>query len=129
MDLRPALKTGGALAFGIIALDTVASGLNLTMTPGRGDPSGDWAPMPDPADGGVPSPPFPVNLTAEERANLATFDALDFEVFSKSGLGTGSAKAMPGTSGCISPTAPHRRYRPAHRRHGGLVRLGPGPSG
>ena len=82
MDLRPALKTGGALALGVLALGAVQSGLILAMTPGRGDPSAGWAPMPDPADGGVPSPPFPVNLTAEERANLETFDALDFEVFS-----------------------------------------------
>ena len=39
--------------------------------------------MPDPADGGVGSPPFPVNLTAEERAHLETFDVLDFEAFSR----------------------------------------------
>jgi hypothetical protein len=39
--------------------------------------------MPDPADGGVGSPPFPVNLTAEERAHLETFDMLDFELFSR----------------------------------------------
>lgn len=31
--------------------------------------------MPDPADGGVVSPPFPMNLTAGERENLETFDA------------------------------------------------------
>jgi hypothetical protein len=42
-----------------------------------------WTPMPDPADGGVGSPPFPVNLTAEERAHLEAFDVLDFEVFSR----------------------------------------------
>jgi hypothetical protein len=30
----------------------------------------------------VEQEPFPVNLTAGERANLETFDALDFEVFS-----------------------------------------------
>lgn len=58
------------------------SGLILAMTPGPGTPSGGWVPMPDPADGGVVSPPFPMNLTTEERANLETFDALDFEVFS-----------------------------------------------
>jgi hypothetical protein len=82
MDIRPALKTTGALALGVLALGAVQSGLTLATTPGPGDPAGGWAPMPDPADGGVPSPPFPVNLTAGERANLETFDALDFEVFS-----------------------------------------------
>jgi hypothetical protein len=81
MDLRPALKTGGSLALGVLAL-AVQSGLALAMTPGPGDPAAGWVPMPDPADSGVPSPPFPVNLTAQERANLETFDALDFEVFS-----------------------------------------------
>ena len=82
MNLRPALKTSGALALGVLALGAVESGLILAVTPGRGTPSADWVPMPDPADGGVPSPPFPMNLTAGERANLETFDALDFEVFS-----------------------------------------------
>lgn len=81
MDIRPALKTGGSLALGVLALGAVQSGLALAMTPERGGTMG-WTPMPDPADGGVPSPPFPVNLTAEERANLETFDVLDFEVFS-----------------------------------------------
>jgi SnoaL-like polyketide cyclase len=83
MDIRPALMTGGSLAFGVLALGAVQSGLTLAMTPGRDTPSGGWTPMPDPADGGVISPPFPGNLTAEERANLETFDALDFEVFSR----------------------------------------------
>ena len=82
MDIHPALKTGGSLALGVLAIGAVQSGLILAMTSGRGTPSAGWAPMPDPADGGVPSPPFPVNLTAGERANLETFDALDFEVFS-----------------------------------------------
>lgn len=82
MDVRPALKTSGSLALGVLALSAVQSGLILAMTPGRGTPSAGWVPMPDPADGGVMSPPFPMSLTAEERANLETFDALDFEVFS-----------------------------------------------
>lgn len=81
-DIRPALKIGGSLALGVLALGAVQSGLILTTTPGRGTPSGGWVPMPDPADGGVVSPPFPANLTAEERANLETFDTLDFVVFS-----------------------------------------------
>jgi hypothetical protein len=90
-DIRPTLKSGGALALGVLALGAVQSGLTLAMTAGGDRPAmgtgGDssptrWTPMPDPADGGVPSPPFPMNLTAEERAHLETFDALDFEVFS-----------------------------------------------
>ena len=83
MNIRPTLKTGGSLALGVLALGAVQSGLILAMTtPGRGAPSAGWVPMPDPAGGGVVSPPFPMNLTAEERANLETFDSLDFEVFS-----------------------------------------------
>jgi SnoaL-like polyketide cyclase len=82
MDVRPALATGGSLALAVLAVGAVQSGLTLAMTPGPGDPPAGWAPMPDPADGGVPSPPFPANLTDQERANLTTFDALDFEVFS-----------------------------------------------
>jgi hypothetical protein len=82
MDLHPALKTAGTLALGLLALGAVESGRILAMTPGDGNRPTGWTPMPDPADGGVMSPPFPMNLTAEERANLETFDALDFEVFS-----------------------------------------------
>jgi SnoaL-like polyketide cyclase len=82
MNLRPALKTSGAVALGVLALGAVESGLILAMTPGRGTPAAGWVPMPGPADAGLKSPPFPMNLTAKERANLETFDALDFEVFS-----------------------------------------------
>ena len=82
MNIRPALVTGGSLALGVLALGAVQSGLPLAMTPGRGTTPAGWTPMPDPAGGGVASPPFPANLTAEERAHLETFDALDFEVFS-----------------------------------------------
>jgi hypothetical protein len=82
MDLHPALKTAGTLALGLLALGAVESGRIQAMTPGDGNKPMGWTPMPDPADGGVTSPPFPMNLTAEERANLETFDALDFEVFS-----------------------------------------------
>ena len=81
MDIRPALTAGGSLALGVLALGAVQSGLTLTMA-SSDSPSTGWTPMPDPADGGVTTPPFPMNLTAEERANLETFDALDFEVFS-----------------------------------------------
>jgi hypothetical protein len=66
----------------VLALGAVQSGLTLAMAAGGGTTSAGWVPMPDPADGGVMSPPFPANLTAEERVNLETFDALDFEVFS-----------------------------------------------
>jgi hypothetical protein len=52
------------------------------MTDGASEPMG-WTPMPDPADGGVGSGPFSMNLTSEERANLETFDEMDFEVFSR----------------------------------------------
>jgi len=82
MNIRSALTTGGSLALGVLALGAVRSGLPLAMTPGGGAPSAGWAPMPDPAVGGVTSPPIPANLTAQERAHLETFDALDFEVFS-----------------------------------------------
>jgi hypothetical protein len=82
MDIRPALQAGGSLARAVLAIGAVQSGLILAMTPERGSPSAGWSPMPDPADGGVTTPPFPANLTAEEQANLETFDTLDFEVFS-----------------------------------------------
>lgn len=82
MDIRPALRTGGSLALGVLALGVVQSGLALAMAAGGDSPPMGWTPMPDPADGGVPSPPFPMNLTDQERANLEAFDALDFEVFS-----------------------------------------------
>jgi SnoaL-like polyketide cyclase len=49
---------------------------------GPGTPSAGWTPMPNPANGGVTSPPFPANLTAGERTHLETFDTLDFDVFS-----------------------------------------------
>jgi hypothetical protein len=59
----------------------VQSALTLAMPAGGGRPPMGWTPMP--ADGGVGSPAFPVNLTAEERAYLAALDVLDFEVFSR----------------------------------------------
>lgn len=83
VEIRSALKASGALALGALALGAVQSGLALAMTAGGDSPPMGWTPMPDPADGGVPSPPFPMNLTTEERANLETFDALDFEVFTR----------------------------------------------
>jgi len=82
VNLQPSLKAYGTIALGLLALSTVESGRILAMTPGGGTASGGWKPMPDPADGGVTSPPFPADLAPEEHANLETFDALDFEVFS-----------------------------------------------
>jgi len=38
--------------------------------------------LPDPATTPVPNPPFPKNLTAQERAHLKTFGELDFDVYS-----------------------------------------------
>ena len=83
MELRSLLKTGHSLALGVLALRAVQSGLALNMAAGGGSPPAGWTPMPDPADSGLGSPPFPANLTAEERANLETFDTLDFDVFSR----------------------------------------------
>src|SRR5205809_2488270 len=83
MELRSLLKSGHSVALGVLALRAVQSALTLAMAAGGGSPPMGWTPMPDPADGGVGSPPFPVNLTAEERAHLEAFDMLDFEVFSR----------------------------------------------
>ena len=82
MELRSLLKSGRSVALGVLALGAVQSGLTLAMRAGGDNPPMGWIPMPDPADGGVGSPPFPMNLTTEERANLETFDTLDFDVFS-----------------------------------------------
>ena len=75
IDRRSMLKT--STAFGALALAAVAGGGDLaeaaTMAP---------AVLPDPATTPVPNPPFPKNLTPQERAHLRTFDELDFDVFS-----------------------------------------------
>ena len=76
-------KSGHSVALGVLALRAVQSALTLAMPTGGDSPPMGWTPMPDPADGGLGSPPFPVNLTAEERAHLEAFDVLDFEVFSR----------------------------------------------
>ena len=77
IDRRTLLKSGSAAAFGALALTAVARGTDLaqaaTVTP---------ALLPDPATTPVPNPPFPKNITHEERAHLQTFDELDFDVFS-----------------------------------------------
>jgi hypothetical protein len=83
MELRSLLKSGHSVALGVLALRAVQSALTLPMPAGGDGPPMGWTPMPDPADSGVGSPPFPVNLTAEERAHLEAFGVLDFEVFSR----------------------------------------------
>jgi hypothetical protein len=97
MELRFLLKSGHSVALGVLALRAVQSALTLAMPTGGDSPPMGWTPMPDPADGGVGSPPFPVNLTAEERAHLEAFDVLDFEVFSAR-TGHDWVKATPPTS-------------------------------
>ncbi|WP_326836992.1 ester cyclase [Amycolatopsis rhabdoformis] len=76
MDRRTALR-GSAAAFGALALTAVATGNLAEASPGR--PPGL---MPDPAATPVPNPPYPHNLTHDERRHLETFDELDFTVFS-----------------------------------------------
>ena len=76
MDLRSLLKSGHSVALGVLALRAVQPALTLPMPTGGDSPPMGWTPMPDPADGGVGSPPFPVNLTAEERAHLEAFDVI-----------------------------------------------------
>ena len=82
-ELRSLLTSGHSVALGVLALGAVQPALTLAMPTGGDSPPMGWTPMPDPADGGVGSPPFPVNLTAEERAHLEAFDVLDFDVFSR----------------------------------------------
>jgi hypothetical protein len=82
-ELRSLLTSGHSVALGVLALGAVQPGPTLAMPAGGDSPHMGWTPMPDPADGGVGSPPFPVNLTAEERAHLEAFDVLDFDVFSR----------------------------------------------
>ncbi|MEU6347091.1 ester cyclase [Streptomyces sp. NPDC046977] len=77
MERRSILKGGAAAAFGALAITAVADGSTMaeaaTRHPGL---------YPDPATTPVPNPPFPRDLTREERRHLETFDTLDFEVFS-----------------------------------------------
>jgi hypothetical protein len=101
VDRRTLIKSGG-VAFGALALAAVASGTSIdqaaaAVTPAR------HAPLPDPAATPVPNPHFPHHLTREERAQLVTFDELDFVIFC-SALWTGWARAMPRTFACTGPT-------------------------
>ena len=105
------------------------SGLTLAMPADAGNPPTGWTPMPDPADGGVPSPPFPMNLTAEEGAHLEAFDALDFEVFANgrpaqrhpagvSGEGDQASNGVGGAWRAVGFTEQRRPGRAGHRRPG-----------
>jgi hypothetical protein len=60
MELRSLLKSGHSAALGVLALRAVQSALTLAMPTGGDSPPMGWTPIPDPADGGVGSPPFPV---------------------------------------------------------------------
>lgn len=82
VDRRAALKSGAAVTFAALALGAVESGATPALAARAGNRRPGWVPLPDPADGGVTSPPYPANLTAAERAHLETFDELDFQVFS-----------------------------------------------
>jgi hypothetical protein len=68
----------GSTAFGVLTLAAVAGGGELAQAA-----AGPHAALPDPATTPVANPPFPQNLTNEERAHLKTFDELDFDVFSR----------------------------------------------
>jgi len=68
----------GSTAFGVLTLAAVAGGGDLAQAA-----TGPHAVLPDPATTPVANPPFPQNLTNEERAHLKTFDELDFDVFSR----------------------------------------------
>ena len=67
----------GSTALGVLTLAAVADGGDLAEAATRFG-----AVLPDPATTAVRNPPFPRNLTPEERAHLRTFDELDFDVFS-----------------------------------------------
>ena len=72
---RRSLLTGNT-AFGVLSLAAVAGG-DLTQAA-----AAYTGVLPNPATTPVPNPPFPKNLTAQERAHLKTFDELDFDVYS-----------------------------------------------
>jgi hypothetical protein len=75
INRRSLLK--GSTAFGVLTLAAVANGGDLAQAA-----SGTPGLHPDPATTPLSNPPFPKNLTRQERANLKTFDELDFDVFS-----------------------------------------------
>ena len=67
----------GSTAFGVLSLLAVAGDGDLAQAV-----AAHTEVLPDPATTPVPNPPFPENLTAQERAHLETFDELDFDVYS-----------------------------------------------
>ncbi|MEU3986164.1 ester cyclase [Streptomyces sp. NPDC026672] len=78
LDRRSLIRTSGAAAFGALALTAVAGGTDLAAAATQhpellGDPAQD-------ADAQLP---HPKHLTAQERRHLATFDELDFVVYSR----------------------------------------------
>ena len=75
IDRRSMIKT--STAFGVLTLAAVAGGGDLAQAA-----TGFTAVLPDPATTPVPNGPLPKNLTPQERAQLKTFDELDFDVFS-----------------------------------------------
>lgn len=78
IDRRAFVTRGSALAFGAMALTAVAGGGVAEASTAAGSPSL----LPDPSTTPVPNPPYPRNLTHQERQHLETFDELDFVVFS-----------------------------------------------
>src|SRR5215469_17329805 len=66
MEDRSLLKSGQRIALGVLALGAVQSGMTLAMLGGDSPPMS-RTPMPDPADGGAGSPPFPMNLTDNRK--------------------------------------------------------------
>jgi hypothetical protein len=77
INRRSVLRTGGAAAFGALALATVAAGADPADAAIRYQEL-----LGDPAQTGEELP-WPSNLTREERRNLKTFDELDFVVYSE----------------------------------------------
>ena len=67
----------GSTAFGVLSLAAVAGDGDLAQAA-----AAHTEVLPDPATTPVPNPPFAANLTPQERAELETFDELDFDVFS-----------------------------------------------
>jgi hypothetical protein len=77
IDRRALITNGSAALFGALALSAVAGGGVAQASTDHIRPGL----MPDPASTPVDNPPFPKNLTREERQHLETFDELDFDVF------------------------------------------------
>jgi hypothetical protein len=78
IDRRALLSNVSAATFGALALSAVAGGVAEAAT----DDHAQRGLLPDPATTPVPNPPFPKNLTHQERQHLETFDELDFDIFS-----------------------------------------------